>query len=483
MVCTLTESLVCRWPGSGGCLDSKTIVSMKGFFHEYTFRNLSSSEQIPLCKQRKEASSGSGILDFRGKKRRTQGIFIDNYLKPNNFIQEGFLQKNEIDYVGISANTICFRDTLRMLYQIHSLRKQGLWNGKIIVGGPHTSVALKTIPDFVDFVVRGEGEKAIFKIINDETDERVLNEKRIKDLDILPFQPWDIFSRLSYDYTCAWMNAEPVFTINTSRGCPFNCAFCSVNSIWGKKYTFMSSDRIFSEIEYLVKNYGAQGIYFREDNFTLNSRRVESLCRKLIDKGLKISWACETRVDTLTEELIKLMSRAGCRAFYLGVESGSEKVLKILNKGITIQQIENAILWSKKYNINTYCSLMTGIPGEDYSDYLMTKNLMRKLHPYKFHFNIFVGIPYSRLYEYILDNNLYEYIDDIGLLYLPGFDVKTKFIYGQESSDFVDYKFCERTQFDEELRKRMLIKILKKTIGNRIPSRIKWILRMVDFLP
>lgn len=243
--------------------------------------------------------------------------------------------------------------------------------------------------------------------------------------------------------------------MNTSRGCPFNCAFCSVDSIWGKQYTYFSADRIISEIEYLIEKFGAKGIYFAEDNFTLNLKRVEEFCEKLINRNVNIHWDCETRVDNMSkdEDLIKLMSTAGCRSVYLGVESGSQRVLDRLNKKITVEQIERTINWCKKYNIRTYCSLIVGVPGETFEDYLLTKKLMDKLKPHIYGFNVFVGIPNSPLYNYVLENNLYEYIDDVGLLYLPGYNVKTKIFYGIDSKCLVDYEFKQRTIFDKKLLK------------------------------
>lgn len=382
-------------------------------------------------------------------------FFIDNYLEPSNFIEEGFLEKNKIDHVAIHANTICYRGTLRMFNEIENLREKGLWQGKIIVGGPHTSVAFDTIPEFVDYVVQGEGERAILKIINGEIDGRVIREKRIKDLDSLPFQPWDIFSTFSYDYTCPWIDVEPIFTMNTSRGCPYNCSFCSVGSIWNKHYTYFSADRIIEEVEYLVEDFGAKGIYFREDNFTLNLKRTEEFCEKLLKKNIRIHWACETRVDNLSEKLIGLMSSAGCKAFYLGVESGSQKILDSINKQITVEHIENVITWCKKNDIRTYCSLITGLPGETYKDYLVTKKLMEKLKPYAYAFNVFVGIPNSSLYKYVLRNKLYEYIDDIGLVYPLGYNIKTKFFYGMDSKFLVDHEFKQVTDYDKKLMREL----------------------------
>ncbi|NIO15992.1 MAG: radical SAM protein [Deltaproteobacteria bacterium] len=392
-------------------------------------------------------------------------FFIDNYLRPTDFIESGFMKQKDIDIVAIHANTICFRDTLRMAHSLEKLRERGEWRGKIIVGGPHASVAPETIPEFVDHVVQGEGEKVILDVITGEERERVVRKESLKELDHLPFQPWDIFNGLPYDYTCPWMDVQPVFTMNTSRGCPFDCNFCSVCSIWGRRYTSFSALRIVEEIEYLVREYGARGIYFREDNFTLDGKRVSDFCSKLRKKNIDISWACETRVDTLTDEgLVEEMSRSGCGAVYLGVESGSQRILDMLNKKITIEQIEKAVCLATKYNIRAYCSLITGVPGETYEDFLLTKKLIDDLKPYSYSFGVFVGIPNSPLYRHILENNLYEHKDDIGLLYLPGYDVRAEYFYGRDSKNFVDYDFKERTDFD----KKLLIELQKKKMMQKI---------------
>ena len=404
-------------------------------------------------------------------------FFIDNFLKPSKFIEEGYLQRNNIDFIGISANNICCQDTKRMLNNIQDLRRQGLWNGKIILGGPLTSVSIDKIPDYVDFIVQGEGEKAILDILGGECNERIIRNERIENLDALPFQPWDIFANLPYDYTCEWMDARPVFTMNTSRGCPYRCSFCSVSSIWGKMVTYFSASRIISEIEYLISNYGAKGIYFREDNFTSNIRRLREFCEVIIKKNLKFEWACETRVDTICDvDIIRLMSEAGCKSLFLVVESGSQKVLDLLDKNITVDRIEKVIRLCKEYDIRTFCSLIVGVPGETYEDYLLTQNMMDKLKPYAYVYNIFVGIPNSPLYRYCLEHDLYEYIDDGGLLYLPGYDIKSKFFSYKDSTCYVDYKFQRRTDFDKELindmeknknlrkMKYLMIKILPDSI-------------------
>jgi radical SAM superfamily enzyme YgiQ (UPF0313 family) len=166
------------------------------------------------------------------------------------------------------------------------------------------------------------------------------------------------------------------------------------------------------------------------------------------------------------------MSGAGCRALYLGVESGSQRVLDKLKKGITIEQIINTVRWCKQYDIKAYCSLIIGTPGETYEDYLETKNLMENLNPHVFGFNVFVGIPKSPLYDHILENELYEYKDDLGLLYPPGYDVKTRYFYAMNCRDLVDHQFKGRTTFDVKLQNELEM----RERGKRRPSLFKSLL-------
>jgi glycosyltransferase involved in cell wall biosynthesis/radical SAM superfamily enzyme YgiQ (UPF0313 family)/MoaA/NifB/PqqE/SkfB family radical SAM enzyme/spore maturation protein CgeB len=385
--------------------------------------------QSPFATREKRPPIGVGFLVSALRNAGHQVFFIDNYLQPSDFLETDYLHKNAIDHVGIYANTICFRDALRMMHKLQQLRQEGKWSGKIIVGGPHTSVAAQTIPDFVDCIVQGEGEQAVVDIVDGKVTDRIVKYPRITDLDSLPMPAWDYFVGLPYDWGMKFIEDAPVFTMNTSRGCPFRCAFCSVGSIWGKKYTCFSAERIVSDIEYLIEKYGAKGIYFREDNFTLNQARITKFCNLLIKKGIDISWVCESRVSNLSRDLVQLMSRAGAKGFYFGVESGSQRMLDFLQKDITVGQIQDAFKWCHEFNIKAIASMVLGVPGETESDLCETSNLLKQIKPTSTWYNVYTGIPYSDLYHVAVNNRLYEYIDDRGLVYLQGHNNRVKHYY------------------------------------------------------
>ncbi len=289
--------------------------------------------------------------------------FIDRYLMG----EVGF-DDSEYDFVGIYSNTPCFSDTKKIMSKIKK--------AKIIVGGPHTSIYPETL-DMADFIVKGEGESAILDIIDGTQKNRIVKRERIKDLDNLPFPPFDIFTKLPYITKVHWFDDSPVFNLNTSRGCPFGCNFCDVKKIWGREYTAMSARRIIEDIEKLIKDYGVKGIYFREDNFTLSSNRVRHFCELLLSKNINIKWICESRAD-MDLSLLKLMERSGCKAIYVGVESGSQRMLDLYNKQITVEQLNNFFKGCNDNNINIAASIMINHPIEEEADRTETTKLLNR---------------------------------------------------------------------------------------------------------
>jgi len=386
--------------------------------------------QSPFCTKEKRPPIGVGFLISVLRQAGHEVFFIDNFLQPSDFLETDYLQQKRIDCVGIYSDTVCFRDTLRMLHKLEHLRHTHQWTGKIIVGGPHTSVAVHTIPDFVDYVVQGEGERAILDIVSNKVSERIVKYPRVQNLDELPMPAWDYFVNLPYNWGSDFFSDRPVFTMNTSRGCPFRCRFCSVGSVWHRKYTFFSAERVISDIEYVIEHYGAKGIYFREDNFTVNRKRLKRFCELIIQKGIKISWACESRVSTLTEDIVELMSGAGAKGLYIGVESGSQRILDFLQKDTTVEQIRRVFSWCHKFGIKTAASVVIGVPGETEVDFWETQKLLKEINPTITWFNVFVGIPDSQLRRMVIDNRLYQYIDDRGLVYLQGHNNNVDRYYG-----------------------------------------------------
>jgi GT2 family glycosyltransferase/radical SAM superfamily enzyme YgiQ (UPF0313 family)/Flp pilus assembly protein TadD/glycosyltransferase involved in cell wall biosynthesis len=387
-------------------------------------------DQTPFSTIEKRPPIGVGFLISTLREAGHNVFFIDNYLSPSDFLETDYLQRHRIDVVGIYTNTICFRDSLRMFYRLEELRQRGLWNGKIIAGGPHASVSPETIPPFVDHIVIGEGEHAIRDIVEGRVQDRIVRYPSIENLDELPTPAWDYFADLPYNWGGDWLPEAPVFTMNTSRGCPFSCTFCSVCSIWGKRYTYFSAERVVADIEHVIREHSARGIYFREDNFTLNRDRLVRFCEILIERHIRIPWVCESRVSNLDRELVALMARAGAVGFYFGVESGSQRLLDFMKKGITVQQIRNAFQWCHEFGIKTAASVIVGVPTETTEELQATMALLDDIKPTVTWMNIFTGIPHSKLLDFAIANGYVEFTDDRGLAYLRGHNQRTEVFYG-----------------------------------------------------
>ncbi len=398
-------------------------------------------EISPFYTVEKRMPLGMGFLISVLRNNGHKVFFIDNYLSPSDFLETDYIIRNKIDIVGIYANTICFEDTMRMFIKLQNLREKKIWSGKIIVGGPHTSAAPESIPDYVDHVVQGEGERAILDVIEGSA-SRIVRAEQILDLDSLPMPAWDYFMALPYKFDDYRTDVTPVITMNTSRGCPFNCAFCSVNSVWGRRYNYFSAQRVYEDVQYLQQTYGAKAIYFREDHFTMNKKRVTDFCELILKDQNPIKWLCETRVDSLDYESIKLMKQAGCDAFYIGVESGSQRMLDFFHKGERLEQFERTFAWCHELGVKTYASFVVGAPTESEEERQQTEEFAKKLNPLKSGFNIFVGIPKSELYEMMLKEHLYICKDNNGLLYTPNHDELVDKYYGGDKSKKIPKDQC-----------------------------------------
>lgn len=369
-------------------------------------------------------------------------FFSDEYLKKTKIADGSFVADNKIDYVGIYSNTVCYQSTREIVDALYAKRMQGQWHGKIIVGGPHTSVGQATIPDCVDHIVIGEGEISLPKLIDGSLDERIMCGERAADMDALPFPAWEELIYRKYDWRAPFNipDAYPCYTMNTSRGCPFNCTFCTVKAVWGRTYRYMSAERVVSDIERMIRRYGARSIYFREDHFTLNRNRTMAFCNLLLKKNIRIKWMCETRADDLDDyEYVRLMADAGCVMLYIGVESGSPRMLEFFKKGETVEQFRAAFANTRRAGIRTYASFVLHAPTETPADRALTEQLIGEIQPDYVGRNVYVGLPGGELYNHLVEAKLYEYIDESGIAYPKGFLGHAKKYYG-DNDYFKVYK-------------------------------------------
>jgi O-antigen biosynthesis protein len=388
----------------------------------------------PMFTDEKRPPLGIGFMISVLRKLGHQVAFSDEYLRPTNIIESGYLEKKRVDLVGIYANTICFEGTLDLLRRIQLRRESGQWHGQIALGGPHTSVGMQSIPGYVDWVVVGEGEHTIVDIVEGRAHDRVISGRAVNDLDTLPFPAWEDFIHLPYPWDTTFASESPVYPMNTSRGCPFSCTFCSVNAVWGRCWRAMSPERVVAEVEFLQRYYGARTVYFREDHFTLDKGRTLAFCELLLKRNISVDWLCESRIDGIDDAaLLALARRSGCRLFYLGIESGSQRMLDRFNKKITVEQIEHTCALVKQAGISIYASFIVGVPGETEEDARLTQKLIDKIQPDFVGMNPYVGLPGSALYEEVRRKGQYEYMNEFGVLYVTGHNRRIKKYWGDDT--------------------------------------------------
>jgi len=381
----------------------------------------------------------AGVLEKDGFKI----TFLDDYLlrKGAKSIAEQ-ARGLEADLIGITCNLATVKTISEIVNELLPD------NIPIVVGGPEVTVNPERTLRRTNAKIGicGEGEYTMLEIchllanntLNSDNLKDIqgivykssnghikVNPPRplIKDLDNLPFMPLHLFQIDKYERTMSELRESPIDLLSTSRGCPYNCSFCSNKYVWGRTHRVMSGRRIADELEFLIKNYGTKGVFFREDHFTLNKKRVYELCSEIERRKINIMWGCESRADALDEKLIIAMKRAGCESIWFGVESGTPRVLKMLKKDIDIEQVESTFKLCKKYKIQVGASVMIGIPGQTLEENYETLKFIKKLDPDWTYFNTFLGLPGSEVYDIILKKGLiYKKWED---LILPNSEVLT----------------------------------------------------------
>jgi radical SAM superfamily enzyme YgiQ (UPF0313 family) len=272
----------------------------------------------------------------------------------------------------------------------------------------------------VDFVCRGDGEQLILDLVErlDDPagvagltwmkDGRVIHapDRPINHaLDQWPFPdrdglPLEFVESMPLDVPVI-LSTERFTTMQTSRGCPWHCEFCDVPVFNEGKWRARTPQHVVAELEQLQKS-GYGSVYFVDDNFLLDSRRIEEICTRINDAGIRIRWGCEGRVDSVVQHLFPIMAKAHCHALMFGIESGSQKVLNRLKKKHTLAEVANAVTNAKQAGIETvHGFFVVGIPDETVEDMRATFDFAAKLRLDTYSFNrlcVYRGSPLWREY-------------------------------------------------------------------------------------
>lgn len=326
--------------------------------------------------------------------------------------------------VGMTCLSAEYSCVLRMA---QDLRNQG-YRGTLIVGGHHPTFYPA---DFLyphspfDFVVLGEGEETLVELLSvlqkGEDARRVsgialfdtemtVTPKRalLEDLSVLPMPSYELLDMDFYLQPRTSIIRYSIFAgvdVQTTRGCPCQCTYCGNPSLWTvhtykKRFRCRPVSDVLDELEFLYRRYRIDSFFINDDSFTVSEQRVREFCDGLVNRKLdSLVWGIQTRVNIFTENMARMIAAGGCVQVEFGVESGSERILKLMKKGITLDQVRKAYAISKKHKLRTFANFMINTPTEKEEDLVKTIRLAKELRATHYGFFVTVPLPGTAIYQ------------------------------------------------------------------------------------
>lgn len=313
----------------------------------------------------------------------------------------------------------CLTASISRDYEIAKMIKEVSPKSVVIFGGIHPTVfpedVLNTGEGLVDFVITKEGEiplEALYRAIKEKKDYKQINGLSFRengkiihnsalpgpDMDSLPPFPYHLLEKHSDKYDFGFVLG--------SRGCPYDCIFCSQRSISDRRFTYRSPDKVVDDIELLVHKYGQRLITFIDDNMLTDKTRIKNLCELIVKRGLhkKAAFQGQLRGDAVDESILKSLKSANFVTLDFGLETASERLMVIINKKETVEQNINALKLAKKYNFNLIGTFILGLPTETKEERLQAYRLARQYLDYV-RFNNATPYPGTKLYEMARNEN------------------------------------------------------------------------------
>jgi radical SAM superfamily enzyme YgiQ (UPF0313 family) len=307
-----------------------------------------------------------------------------------------------ITHIGISVLSVYRDNAVNILRWLESEQPQIT----TIVGGIHVTACPEDFGGLADYIIKGEGEKLLPDILRGVVSIPGIYEGTTENLDELEYINRSIFSQKERPINP--ILPEPFATIINSRACPGQCTFCAPisHNVFGKKFKIRSVPHIIGEIEHLIDTMGIRSFFLHDDNSIANVQYMLDFCDSV--KDLKLKWWCQGRADIVEKNpiLVEKMAIAGCSGMLVGFESGSDRILEYIKKGVTREQNIKACHILHDNDMMVWANLMVGFPTEQPHEVLETIMMVEKMHPDLVSICTFTPFPGSYLYDYCKENKL-----------------------------------------------------------------------------
>jgi len=391
-----------------------------------------------------------------------------------------FLKKENPDIIGIQVYT----GSQNWVKELLVLLKSEKIHSRVIVGGPHISGLGELSLDYLgaDFGILGEGEQSIVSFAQslenksdfDEVDGLIFKQKGkwktarnlfgfIDNINNIPFPDWDLLNPEKYfnymESVSLPLKGKKPTPILTSRGCPYQCTFCCSGVVSRHKIRYRFPKNIVSEIKYLKEKFGVDEIFFSDDNLTLNNQRAKEIFDLMIKEKLNIVWRAPNgiRIDSLTDSLVNKMAQSGCYFVGLGIETGSDKIMRNIKKNVDLNKVNEKVNLLQKYKIKSSGFFMCGLRNERRKDILKSIEFAKKIPFDRIQVCNFVPYPGSEDFNIIYDKaNKKAYKNNVLKFQQNGFVPDFQTLSLTEI-----YKVQRKFLFDFYFRPKILYDLLK----------------------
>jgi radical SAM superfamily enzyme YgiQ (UPF0313 family) len=297
---------------------------------------------------------------------------------------------SDIDVLCLSCLTSTITRGKEIALEYRAARNAVNRPSRVLVGGIHASMMPHDVENDFDQVIVGEAESILVDCIEGKITDRIVYGSKVEDLDSLPLPDFS---------TVIGQRRMPITPVLTSRGCPYDCSFCSVTEMFGRSYRFQSAERVIEEIMQYNRG-GARWIFFVDDHFAANLDRTDRLLDLMLKNRFKVRWSAQVRTEvTKYPEFVAKMRRAGCRMVYVGFESVNPDTLKDFNKRQTVDDIRRSIEVFHKNSIDIHGMFMLGSDADSTEVFKTTSQFCREMDLDYAQYAILTPLPGTRVYR------------------------------------------------------------------------------------